>query len=340
MMMTQSGARTYELQALTDIWTGDANTAQSKQPNRLIPTGLLGSVRWWFEVLVRGLGGSPCDPSSKQKTCLGKDHCVVCELFGCTGWARKFRFDVRDAQGHLITSKLTQGTTFHLRFTQLRAVKAEEWALLELTLRLISDFGALGGKTVLKPTDEQHRQNEFHHQDFGLVRWNASATTHTRQQLASYASAWTEKPTVSGAAWASCRNMWFVDENYLARQSASASTFNEVLGRDQRKTCRDCGAVHLPPSKCPKTNKHPKRFSDAKPSSPAHVWLAGGIGESKKVFSFKTPARTFGFVQQTSEFGLMRDTLRSIWSQLATSNDWFVSGDDLLSRLFLPPEAP
>src|SRR5690606_40086882 len=67
LRMTQSGARTYELQALTDIWTGDAGTAQSKQANRFVPTGLLGSIRWWFEVLVRGLGGAPCDPSSNHQ---------------------------------------------------------------------------------------------------------------------------------------------------------------------------------------------------------------------------------------------------------------------------------
>src|SRR5690606_14157392 len=98
LRMTQSGARSYELQALTDIWTGDVNGKASS----LIPTGLLGSIRWWFEVLVRGLGGAPCDPSSKQKTCSAEHHCVVCELFGCTGWARKFHFDVRDQEGEII----------------------------------------------------------------------------------------------------------------------------------------------------------------------------------------------------------------------------------------------
>jgi hypothetical protein len=77
-------------------------------------------------VLVRGLGGSPCDPSSNQKTCLNERHCVACELFGCTGWTRKFRFDVRTEQGAVITSKLTKGTKFHLCFTPLRAVKPED----------------------------------------------------------------------------------------------------------------------------------------------------------------------------------------------------------------------
>lgn len=26
--------------------------------------------------------------------CEGKNHCDACELFGCTGWARKFRLEV------------------------------------------------------------------------------------------------------------------------------------------------------------------------------------------------------------------------------------------------------
>lgn len=306
----KSIAHSYELLALTDIWTGDAGTAQSKQANRLVPTGLLGSIRWWFEVLVRGLGGSPCDPSSNQKTCLNEQHCVACELFGCTGWTRKFRFDVRDTQGTIITSKLTNRTTFHVRFTPLRAVKAEEWALLELTLRLISEFGALGGKTVLKPSNQNSKTQ---HADLGLVKLltTPTMTTHTRQQLANYVSAWPKKPTVNGAAWASCSQMWFVEGKYLTRTSDLASSFNKMLGRPEAKSS----------------------------SSGGDSWRAGSRGVSKKVFSFKAPARTFGFVQQTSELDGVRDDLRPLWSQPAT-NEWFVSGDDLLSRLFPLSEAP
>lgn len=306
--MTTPGARTYELQALTDVWTGDASTAQSKNANRLITTGLLGSIRWWFEVLVRGLGGAPCDPSANQKSCLNDQHCVVCKLFGCTGWARKFRFDVRNAQGAVITSRLAKDAVFRLRFTPLRAVQAEEWALLELTLRLISEFGALGGKTVLKPSTQN---NKVQHADFGLVRWmGAPSTTHTREQLTQYVSACTKKPTVYGATWATCSHMWFVDGKHLTRTSDTASPFNKVLGRPE-----------------------------AKPSSAqGDSWRAGSRGVSKKVFSFKSPARTFGFVQQTSELDGLRDTLRSVWCLPASSNEWFLSGDNLLGRLCSPVE--
>src|SRR5690606_35725428 len=170
-MMTQSGARTYELQALTDIWTGDANTAQSKQAKRLIPTGLLGSVRWWFEVLVRGLGGSACDPSRPELRCPDRQgrRCVVCELFGCTGWARKFRFDVRDANGGAQQAQIKAGKRFAVAFTVTRPTSLEEWKLLDMPLRLIADYAAIGGKTVYKPTDENRRQNAPHHRDYGVI---------------------------------------------------------------------------------------------------------------------------------------------------------------------------
>lgn len=306
--MMNTTARIYELEALTDIWTGDTGTAQSKQANRLIPTGLLGSIRWWFEVLVRGLGGAPCDPSANQKACLGTEHCVVCELFGCTGWARKVRFDVRNAQGAVISSKLTKGTKFNLRFTPLRAVRAEEWALIDLTLRLICEFGALGGKTVLKPSAQN---NKAQHADFGLVRWVGRASaTHAHEQLASYVNAWTKQPTVNGAAWASCSNMWFVEGKHLTRTSDTASSFNKVLGRPEAKSS----------------------------ASQGDSWRAGSRGVSKKVFSFKSPARTFGFVEKTNELDAVRDALQPIWSQPAASNDWFLSGDALLSRLCPPTE--
>jgi CRISPR-associated protein Cmr1 len=296
-------ARRSELYALTDIWTGDATTAQTKRADRLIPTGLLGSLRWWFEVLVRGLGGVACDPSASNKQCQSRDHCVVCELFGCTGWARKFRFDVRGVDGGVVQARIMKGTSFQLNFMPLRAIRPEEWALLELTLRLIADFGAFGGKTVLKPSEQNSKPQ---HADFGLVRWSGSAGhEHSREQLATHVHTWAIKPNVNAAAWASCRHMWFVDGKYLTRQDANSSTFNRILGRPEPKSG----------------------------SSRGDSWLAGSQGESKKIFSFRSPARTFGFMQHANEFDTMCDTLRGVWNLPPSSNDWFVSGDALLNRL-------
>lgn len=162
-MTVGNGERTYELSAKTDLWTGDAD----RKPKRLITTGLLGSIRWWFEVLVRGLKGNACDPTRKQ--CEGRNHCVVCELFGCTGWARKFRFEVLDENGSTQAAQIEKEQNFGLRFIPLRPIRVEEWALLDATLHLIAGYGAIGGKTVFKPSDESGRKNETHHKDFGLI---------------------------------------------------------------------------------------------------------------------------------------------------------------------------
>lgn len=56
-------AKEWRIKALTDIWTGDARG----KGGRLIPTGLMGSLRWWFEVLVRGLGGKGVRPDRGQR---------------------------------------------------------------------------------------------------------------------------------------------------------------------------------------------------------------------------------------------------------------------------------
>jgi CRISPR-associated protein Cmr1 len=333
-MNVGSQAREWTLLALTSIWTGDA----AGQSGHLITTGLLGSIRWWFEVVVRGLDGRACDPSDTQGRCPDKKgrHCVVCELFGCTEWARKFRFQVLDAAGKPQSAQIQKDGTFRLRFVPLRAIRLEEWALIDLTLRLIADYGALGGKTVYKPTDEKSREGEQHHQDFGLVTIEQSPQTAcvARSRLSEYAAGgeWAKTNHDTPWAWASLANFWYVGKPYLTRQDANRSSFNKVLGRDERKTCSDCEQDHHPPQKCPMTKKHPRRFSDRSPSDAVDRWLAGGRSESKKVLSFKNPSRTFGFVKPDAlDFEGMRQRLRKAWPTLQDKD--FIEGPSILSRL-------
>ncbi|NTU50790.1 MAG: type III-B CRISPR module RAMP protein Cmr1, partial [Desulfobulbaceae bacterium] len=101
-----------ELKILTPIWTGGVETGKM---DRIHETGIIGSMRWWYEVIVRGLGGYACDPS--EGTCIfnaekyakssasderqrlrDADLCDVCQVFGATGWRRRFRLIVYDAQ--------------------------------------------------------------------------------------------------------------------------------------------------------------------------------------------------------------------------------------------------
>lgn len=118
-----------KIQLLTPIWTGNEN----RQNNTLRETGIIGSLRWWYEALIRGLGGTACDPTDTK--CNGKNHCDACELFGCTGWSRKFKLDLEKTNKQVF-----------LNFIELREIKDEEWALLNRTIKIISNYGALGGR--------------------------------------------------------------------------------------------------------------------------------------------------------------------------------------------------
>jgi CRISPR-associated protein Cmr2 len=83
------------LKTLTPLWTGGVEAGKC---DRIHETGILGSLRWWMEVLVRGVGGNVCDPTEQK--CLydpqkpNNNLCDVCQIFGATGWRRRFRLEV------------------------------------------------------------------------------------------------------------------------------------------------------------------------------------------------------------------------------------------------------
>jgi CRISPR-associated protein Cmr1 len=297
----------WRCEAITPIWTGDAY----RKGDRLIPSGLLGSIRWWFEVLVRGMGGSVCDPTDHDSRCPDKQghRCVVCELFGCTGWARKFQFKIVDGSGQPIQTAISKGQGFVFHFTPLRPIREEEWALLCLTFRLIADYGAIGGRTVFKPSDEKHRENMLQHRDYGLFKIKSQPYIKVEEgQLCSYIkqSHWRNLDHAD-FAWASLTNLWCVKGRHLARQDFNRSTFNKVVGRREDKNKGQTLAIY----------------------NESNNWLAGRQRESKKVFSFKHPQRTFGFVKpDVIDFYEMKKRLREAWLDL--KDEEFCQGYDIL----------
>ena len=93
---------------LTPAWTGDAN----EKCKRIHETGIIGSLRWWFEVVARGLGGSACSLDNHEcsfdeqkyrsimKNSLDKMRalskaglCPASQVFGATGWKKRFQLD-------------------------------------------------------------------------------------------------------------------------------------------------------------------------------------------------------------------------------------------------------
>ncbi len=99
---------TVKIKTLTPLWTGGIDGTM----DRIHETGILGSLRWWYEAIVRGLGGSACDPTGEHKCSFeaGKYRkskatderqrlrdaglCDVCQVFGATGWKRRFRLEL------------------------------------------------------------------------------------------------------------------------------------------------------------------------------------------------------------------------------------------------------
>ncbi|HAW49438.1 TPA: type III-B CRISPR module RAMP protein Cmr1 [bacterium] len=158
-----------KLETLTPIWTGGVRE-KSKEQLRLRETGIIGSLRWWYEVLIRGLGRSACDPTANTR-CEGKNHCDACELFGCTGWARKFKLNIefndhtipgvwigtrkkhevkKDKLKYLIYLRrnvLGFMSPVILSFIPLREISKNEWILLNATFEIIGDYGAIGAHT-------------------------------------------------------------------------------------------------------------------------------------------------------------------------------------------------
>jgi len=99
---------TINYQTITPLYTGNSEG----EMDRLRETGFMGSMRWWFEALVRGAGGLACDPTADNKSGFNREEYEseteqndrlrlrnaglddAAQIFGGTGWRRRFRLSV------------------------------------------------------------------------------------------------------------------------------------------------------------------------------------------------------------------------------------------------------
>lgn len=307
----------FKLKALTDIWTGGVDGDKTK----LHLTGIKGSIRWWYEALVRGLDGYACDPSNsgchlelkefKKHIGDGKDEqkvlealnsqiCPVCQLFGCTNWGGKIILRAEDDKKNVITNQIKRGKPFTLKFIERKKITDQEEKLINATIKLIVEYGAIGGKTVLKPSD--HNCRESHHNDYGLISYqNKSIKANSLDKF-------TFPIKENKTDWPDLKNFWFVKGCSINRKQ-----HNTIVNR---------------------LDKTPKSYNDTS-ASELHVFLGGYIkdikdkngvaiknipakfktqvedrelrsdGESKKIFSFHTHPRCFGY-------GRTKDELREV----------------------------
>lgn len=100
----------FEVRTLTPLWTGGVGG----KVDRIHETSIIGSLRWWFEVFVRGLGGMVNDPTNDERSGFDREKyekskaederirlrdagiCDVSHIFGATGWRRRFRMVIAD----------------------------------------------------------------------------------------------------------------------------------------------------------------------------------------------------------------------------------------------------
>lgn len=290
-----------ELRTLTPLWTGGVGGTC----DRLHETGILGSLRWWYEAIVRGLGGWACDPTDDSQRCpdtRGR-RCVACELFGCTSWQRKFRLRVLDSDGALFAKQpgrdgLSSDIRMTWHFLELRPLAEEERWLLYQAIRIAADYGAVGGRTPRKP-----QENKKVGGDYGLVvvEGQQGVPELTREQVEEYLQhSDFRHPATTNRLWPDLRCFFFVSGQFLWRREINSLIGLSEDGRD--------------------------KIADG----PVERELRGDIGVSKKVFSFETtPGRLWGYLPDTQ----VRDLAISRLLGLGIDRRRIKTGEEVLNEL-------
>lgn len=210
-----------KLKTLTPLWTGGVDM----KCDRLHETSIIGSLRWWYEVLVRGLGGWACDPTATTGCPDDQgQRCAACELFGCTSWQRKFKLQILDGYGNLFAKKpnategLAENILLILRFVELTPIAPEEKWLLQRAVWIASEYGAIGGRTPRKP-----QRNKKVGGDYGLFELLevTDAANCNKDQV----TLWLRRDVlrrVSNPEWPDLRWFFFVSGQCLWREKINA----------------------------------------------------------------------------------------------------------------------
>lgn len=152
----------FRLKTITPLWTGGIK----KEADKLHESGIIGNIRWWYETIVRGLGGYACDPT--HSSCNNKNHCISCELFGCTGWARKFRVEIKGEFVQEVRSKFgltcldsthrhrgwfvhkgLESNDFSIKLIPLKKINSDEEKILKFLFKVLIERAGFGARNQL-----------------------------------------------------------------------------------------------------------------------------------------------------------------------------------------------
>lgn len=325
----------FRLKALTDIWTGGVQG----RPDYLHLSGIKGSLRWWYEALVRAfdswacnpIGGGGCsldwkstDIDSNSHAKVKKKMCPACYLFGCTGWSGKLILRITKVDSTVFTERIKSGDAFILKFIERKEVEEPERKLVTMTLKLIVDYGAIGGKTVFKPSEISSKNNKFHHRDFGILardqNSNIPEKTIDKTGINEYLSFFGIKD--QGEELPNLKYFWFIKGFHLNRLE-----HNQIVNRNHN-------GDYISPSNL-------EIFlggftSRDKPNFPSQlkIFYRDINSSSKKIFSFHGPLpgnpieRCFGYTRP-QDFNQVLGKLPVTLS----ASPAFIRGEDLLKNI-------
>lgn len=157
------------LKIKTPIWTGDIDS----KSDSLQSTGIMGSLRWWTEAILRGMGKFTCDPvddnsrSSTKRCPIPKEnkqdiaqYCPACLIFGATGMRRIFRLHMNGGEkifsggsinitptGRNRGWYLGSGLVGNINLDVISLDKNFEENLILVPLAIAAKWGGLGAKT-------------------------------------------------------------------------------------------------------------------------------------------------------------------------------------------------
>lgn len=146
-----------EVKIRTPVWTGDID---QKSPF-LRPMGIMGSLRWWTELVLRSLDKFACDPTSNRR-CPdnSKKYCFACLIFGATGVRRTFKLSMsggeRTFTGRAVNIKpsgrsrgwyLGSGIVGKINLNIIPLDRDFDESLIFVPLILASRWGGIGAKT-------------------------------------------------------------------------------------------------------------------------------------------------------------------------------------------------
>jgi len=295
-----------EIKTLTPIWTGGVNG----KCEILHETGIIGSMRWWYEAIVRGLGGYACDPATdgcefntkgyenalNDGESIGnaleiglKKVCPACQLFGCTGWKRKFRVEIENNNG-VFTGGIRGGFegNFTIKIHEIRPISNNEKWLFYQNLKIIADFGAIGGRTTRKPQQGPIGQSYgLINIDYEMLRWSNLSCYADLDKWIKENNAHIKKS--NNPDWFNFKYYFIIRDNYMTRLQ-----MNIILGLNKKGN----------PIKTDEFSK----------------FLRGKEGISKKIFSFDNPMKLFGYVRNENELIKIESLINKVFSDAQIEN--------------------